>query len=172
MAEDETSIEPLLPGMVLYPGTLLFPGGVEVLRSVQPAALADVLDVLRDASEAAAGGMGALSPQEAEGRVLVAAPELEGLLRGIQATQNGGSYQFWVTLLLTLVQIALAWWALHPEPGLSAKDRKTLEQDIQRTVEHEYRLAPVPEPPPDLCKPSAGRGTGGQGNAAPHAPKP
>ncbi|MFZ1155253.1 MAG: hypothetical protein WAN93_10145 [Solirubrobacteraceae bacterium] len=111
-------------------GTYEFEKGMlTALRTVEPARLRQVRDVLRQATEAQ------ITPDLAAEQVAAVAPELSALLARLP---HDKSSLVWVQTLLAALTVVLAWMALH-QNAFTETDHELLQRDIRTAIEQVHQ---------------------------------
>jgi hypothetical protein len=137
-------------------GTYEFEKGMlTALRTVEPARLRQVRDVLRQATEEQ------ITPDLAAEQVAAVAPELSALLARLP---HDKSSLVWVQTLLAALTVVLAWMALH-QNAFTETDHELLQRDIRTAIEQVHQpnssvspggtVVPLPAPkavPPPRTK--------------------
>ena len=121
-------------------GTYDFTGeAITAFRAIDPAALSNVRDVLREAKA------DRITPAQAADQIIVSAPELETLVRQMQGWRDA---KWWIMALLAVLAVVVP--LLTQDDGLSVEDQRALERGIRDAIVQTGGPAPQPKPPPGV----------------------
>lgn len=134
--------------MKVIDGTYDFTGGVmTAFRQLDTDQLRKVESLLRQ------GRSGQLNQAEVAAQVAAISPALGTVIHQAQRHPQW-TLPILITVLLTALQVVLAWMALHQQSTLTESDHDALQHDIREAIEAVQPAAPAPLPPAHIA-PSA-----------------
>jgi hypothetical protein len=145
--------------MKVIDGTYDFAGGVmTAFRQLDASQLRDVESLLRQ------GRAGELDHVDLAAKVAAISPELGAVMQQVQR-QPQWTLPVVLTVLLTALQVVLAWMALHQQTTLTDSDHEALQHDVREAIES---VQPVTPPAPNVTAPAPPIPAGATANRAGH----